>query len=152
MDKIDKKILRELQLDSDKKVYQIARKLNIPKSTVHNRIKKLEKLGIITRYKAIVDPKKLDKAVCALVHIVITSKQSAYQIAEKLKKMPNIEEIDILTGQFDIMAKVRLKNTEELSKFIFDSKTGLKTWPGIERTESMIILDAIKEYGIIEPD
>ena len=152
MDKIDKQILRELQLDSDKKVYQIAKKLQIPKSTVHNRIKRLEKDKIVQGYKAIVNPKKLGKGICALVHIVITSQQSAHDIANKLKNMSCVESIYIVTGQFDLIAKIRLKDTDSLNKFIFDGTTGLRSLPGIERTESMIVLDTPKDNGVIEAE
>jgi len=44
---------------------------------------------------------------------------------------------------------VRLKDNEELSKFIFDSRTGVRSWTSVERTDSMIALDTVKENGVI---
>ncbi|MFH1399177.1 MAG: Lrp/AsnC family transcriptional regulator [Candidatus Woesearchaeota archaeon] len=151
MDQIDQQILSEIQKSSDKKVYQIARKLNLPRSTVHNRIKKLEKDKIILSYKAIVDPKKLGKDVTAFIHIIISAKQSANEIAQKLKPLPNIEAVYLIAGQYDLIALARFSNTSELSDFIYDGQKGLRIWPGVERTESMIVLATAKENGVIEP-
>jgi DNA-binding Lrp family transcriptional regulator len=58
-------------------------------------------------------------------------------VAKRIANMPNVEEVYITAGVFDIIAKVRFKNNEELSKFIFDDKTGIKVIEGVERTESI---------------
>lgn len=148
LDEIDKKLLRELQINSKRKIFQLARTLNLPRSTIHNRIKKLEKSGIIKTYKAVVNHEKIGKGVTVLVHVVITSRQSAKEITEKLKRMDNVEDIYIVTGRSDIIIKARFSSTEELGKFIFDETTGLRSWEGVESTESMIALDTVKEYGL----
>ena len=151
LDEIDKKLLNELQINSNRSAMQLSKAINAPRTTVNNRIKKLQQEGYIKGYKAIVNPKKLGKGITVLIHIVITSKKAASLVAEKLKKLPQTEEVYILSGQYDMMAKVRLKDTEELSRFIYDEVKGLRSWEGIERTESMIVLDTIKEHGIIDP-
>lgn len=149
MDKIDKKILTELQNNSKQRVSQLSKKLNIPRTTINNRIKKFEALGIIKKYKVVLNWEKLNKPLCALVHIVITSKESVYEVAERIKKKGNVEEVYIMAGQFDIIAKVRLENMKELAKFIFDSKSGLRGLPSVERTESMLVVDKVLEDGVI---
>ncbi len=149
MDDIDKKILNELQINSNRTVSELAKTLNLPRTTVNNRVNKFEKEGIILNYKAIIDMKKINLPVTALVHIVITSNESVHDIAQKLKKRACVEEVYVTAGQYDIIAKVRLKNNEELSTFIFDSKTGLRSWKSIERTDSMIVLETVKENGEI---
>jgi len=85
-----------------------------------------------------------------LIHIVVSFKKGVHAVAEKLKTLPNVEEVYITAGAFDIIAKVRFRNNAELSEFIFNDKTGLKVWEGIERTESMICLEAVKEEGVLE--
>lgn len=148
LDKIDMEILKELEINSKRKIHQLSSVLRYPQSTIHNRIRKLEKLGIIKTYKAIVDNKKLGRPVTAFVHMVITSKQSAKDIAEKIKRIPLIEEVHVVTGQYDIIAKVRFKDTDELGKFIFDKENGLRTLPGIDRTETMVVVSTEKEHGL----
>jgi Lrp/AsnC family transcriptional regulator for asnA, asnC and gidA len=150
LDKIDRKVLEELQKDADRRIYQIKKATQIPRSTIHNRIKKLKKEKIITKIKAVVDPLKLELNVCVLVHIVTSSRKGAHAIAERLAKTRNVEEVFITAGVFDIIAKARFKSNNELSDFIFNDKTGLKVWEGIERSESMICLETVKENGILE--
>ena len=149
MDDIERKILNELQIDSDRSVTQLSKALRLPRTTIHNRILKLKKQGIIERFKAILNMKKIGKPVTVLVHLVITSKESAAEVASRLKKMHNVEDVYITAGQFDIIIKVRFESNEELSKFIFDSKTGLRSWSSVERTDSMIVLEKVKESGEI---
>ena len=149
MDDIERKILNELQVNSDRSVTQLSKVLRLPRTTIHNRILKLKKQGVIERFKAILDMKKIGKPVTVLVHLVITSRESASEIAARLKKMHNVEDVYITAGQFDIVLKVRFESNEELSKFIFDSKIGLRSWPSVERTDSMIVLEKVKESGNI---
>ena len=150
LDKKDMKILVELQLDSDRKIHQYEKRISLPRSTIHNRIKRMKKEGVIKQIKAVVDPEKLGLDVCALIHIVVSYRKGVYVIARKLSRMVNVEEVNITAGAFDIIAKVRFKNNKELSDFIFNEKTGIKVWQGVVRTESMICVDTVKENGVLE--
>ncbi len=150
IDKIDKKIIFELQNDADKKTHELEKKLKIPRSTIHNRIVKLKKNKVIKSIKASVDAESLGLNICAMIHVVISSKRSAKTIAEKISQKKNVTEVFITAGSFDIICKVYFKNNSELSKFIFDEKTGLRSMDGIDRTETMICLDIIKENGVLE--
>lgn len=151
LDKIDNRLLIELQKDSSKKIYQLVKSLNLPRSTIHNRIKRLEKNGFIIGYKAIIDHRKIGKSTTVLLHIVIGAKYNVNEVLEKLKRIEEVEEIFLVAGQFDIIAKMRVRNTGDLSKIVFDQETGIRSWTGIDRTESMIVLDEIKENGVIYP-
>ncbi len=150
MDKIDLQILTEVQKDADRRMYQLEKITRIPRSTIHNRIQKLKKEKTITKIKAVVDPEKLGLNVCVLIHIVVSFKKGVHAIANKLSQLPNVEEVYVTAGVFDIIAKVRFPSNKELSEFIFNDKTGLKVWDGVDRTESMICLESIKENGILE--
>lgn len=149
-DEIDKQILIELQKDADRRMYQLEKITKIPRSTIHNRIQKLKKDKVITQIKAVVDPEKINLTVCALIHVVVSFKKGVHVIAQKLSSLKNVEEVYITAGVFDVIAKVRFKSNKELSEFIFNDKTGIKIWDGVERTESMICLETIKENGVLE--
>jgi len=148
LDEKDLRILEELGKNSRRSIAELADELQIPRSTIYNRIKKLERLDIIKTYKAIVDHEKLGRELTALVHIKITSKESAETIANDLKKLSYVDDIFLVTGQYDIIVKARFEGTHELSEFIYEEK-GLRDREGIERTESMIVLKTIKEYGLV---
>jgi DNA-binding Lrp family transcriptional regulator len=150
MDKKDKIILEQLQTNADLKIHQLERAVMLPRSTIHHRIQKLKREKVVTKIKAVVDPDKIGLSVCVLIHIVVSFKQGVHGIAERLSKLTNVEEVYITAGVFDIVAKVRFKDNRSLSTFIFDDKKGIKSWDGVERTESMICLETIKENGILE--
>ena len=150
MDKIDKRIINELQKDADRKIFQLEKATQIPRSTIHNRIQKLKKENVIKKIKAVVDPVKLDLNVCVLLHVVTSSRQGAHSVAEKLAKRQNVEEVFLTAGMYDIIAKIWFRNNQELSDFVFNDKTGIKVWEGVERTESMICLETIKENRVLE--
>lgn len=148
LDKIDTEIVKELSVNSKRKIHQLANVLTIPRSTLHKRIKRLEKRGIIKTYKAILDYNLIGQPVTAMVHIVISSEQNAEEIADKVKRFSHVESVYIVTGQFDLIIKVRFKDTHDLGGFIFDTESGLRSLSGIERTESMVVLTTKKEFGI----
>jgi|TARA_B100002003_G_C14099189_1_gene528637 Lrp/AsnC family transcriptional regulator for asnA, asnC and gidA len=150
LDKKDRIILNELQTDADRKIYQLEKSTLLPRSTIHNRIKRLKRDGVIQKIKAVVDPRELDLNVTALVHIIVTFKKGARTIAERISKLDNVEEVHLTAGEFDIIAKVRFHSNKDISNFIFGEKGGLKCWEGIERTESMICVDTVKENGILK--
>lgn len=150
LDNIDKKVLNELQKNADRKIHQLEKATQLPRSTIHHRIKKLKKEGVIKNIKAVVDPAQLGLNLCVLVHIVTSSAEAVHEIAKKIANMKNVEEVYITLGVFDIIAKIRFKDNNELADFIFNDKTGLKVMKGIERTETMSCVEAVKEEGVLE--
>ncbi len=146
LDEKDWQILEHLKQNSKLSTYKIARKTLIPVTTVHNRIKKLEKQGIIQKYTVIVDNKKLGKPITAyiLVHYDISlwgKKISREEFRKKILELPNIEAIEYLTGRFDILLKVQLRDMEELNTIILDK---LRQIPGIGSSETFFVLEEVK--------
>ena len=151
MDIKDSKVLMELQKNSKRKVTEIAKDTGLPISTTHLRIKKLEKLGIIKSYRALIDYIKIGRPITAFVNVIISSEKSVKEIAKKLANVEGVEEVHATSGQFDIIAKVRLSSTEELGNFIFEKEKGVRSWEGVERTETMIVFETISENSPITP-
>lgn len=151
MDIKDSKVLMELQKDSKRKVTSIAKETGLPISTTHLRIKKLENLGVIKSYRALIDHMKIGRPVTAFVNVIIGSEKSVKEIAKKLASLECVEEVHATAGQFDIIAKVRLSSTEELGNFIFKKGTGVRSWEGVERTETMIVFETISENFPLTP-
>jgi len=147
LDEIDKNLLRILQHDAKTSYSKISGKLGISEATVHLRIKKLLKLGVIKRFQAIVDPEKVGKGVLAIVAITVTP-QKYEEVLEKLKEMPEIYEIYDVTGEYYTITKVRVSNREELAR-VLDTIGAI---PGVESTRTMYVLRVIKEEQIIRID
>ena len=115
MDKKDEKILELLRENSKLTTHQISKKTLIPITTVHNRIKKLEKEGIIKRYTLELDNKKIGKTLAAFINIIVdyrllkNIKMSQYDLTKKIKQNESVEEAAMVTGGTDIIIKVRVK-------------------------------------------
>ena len=146
MDAKDEKILKLLRENSKLTTSQISKKLLMPVTTIHNRIKKLEKEGIIKRYTLELDNKKLGKMIAAFIHINVdyiflkSMKISQNELTKKIKQNEYVEEAAMVTGVTDIIIKVRVKNVEELDYFVTKY---LRNIEGIEKTQTMVILNEI---------
>jgi len=146
LDKKDMQIFEELKGNGRLSTQKIAKLTRIPITTVHNRIKKLEKDGYIRQYTIIPDYKKMDKGLCSLILITVNyrpapgMKLSQVEIAKKIKRLPGVEEVLIVAGGTDIVAKLRVKDVDELNKFIIDK---LRNVEGVDRTTTMVVLDSV---------
>ncbi len=146
LDNKDTQILETLKENSKLSTYKIARRTLIPVATVHNRIKKLERNGVIQQYSVLLDEKKLGNILTAyvLVHYDIYAfgnKNDLEKLRIELLCLPKVEEVKYITGQFDILLKVRLKDMDELSTIILNK---LRKIPGIGQTESIFVLENVK--------
>jgi len=136
-------ILDALKKNARASVLEIAKETGLPNTTVHNRIKKLKKDKVIEGYTIRINPQKIGKKIAAYISITVDyqtlkkQKQTQKQLAEKIAKTPGVIETDIITGGSDILVKVRLKNIEELNKFVTET---LRNLDGVEKTETMVIL------------
>lgn len=149
LDEKDIKILGLLQENCKTSMKKIARKIGSPITTVHAKIKKMEKLGIIKGYKAILNGKKLDRKTAAYILVSFAYNPpgseeplSQREIIKKIAKFPEVQEVHIITGDWDILIKVRVKDTDSVGQFVVDKLRKVK---GIEKTLSCIIFGTGKE-------
>ncbi len=143
LDKKDIAILAALRHNSRLSTQKISARTKIPITTVHNRIKKLEKEGVIRGYTVVVDNKRLGRALSAYILITVDYKLlkemrlSQYELAAKLKSNPAVEEASMVTGLSDIVIKVRVSDIEELGEFVTNH---LRNVNGVDRTQTAVIL------------
>jgi DNA-binding Lrp family transcriptional regulator len=138
----DEKILEILKKDCKTPIKNISAQTGIPLTTVHNRIKNMEKHGIIKSYVALIDKKMIGRSISAWVMIdmadISSDKDNSDELAAKrIKEMPEVEECYLLTGNIDIIAKVNVSDTDSLNEFVTKK---LRTIPGIKRTTTSVIL------------
>ncbi|MCX6775977.1 MAG: Lrp/AsnC family transcriptional regulator [Candidatus Micrarchaeota archaeon] len=139
-------LLEILQNDCKKSLKEIARELGMPMSTVHEKIKKFEKMGLIKSYRAVLDEKKLGFDVTAFIMVATrcSGGEKTFQrnIGETVSSLPHVLETHTLSGEWDLIVKVKFKDVHELGKFVNES---IRTIPGIEKTMTMVSIDEIKE-------
>jgi DNA-binding Lrp family transcriptional regulator len=143
MDYKDERIIDILKENSKLSTQQISKKVSIPITTVHHRIKKLEKERVIKRYTIELDNKKIGKMISAYILIRVDykllreTKMTQQELSIKLKSHPNIEESVTVTGETDIIIKVRARNMNELDSII---EKYIRNMNGVDRTQTVVIL------------
>jgi len=148
LDKKDIQILRIIQRNSKITTREIARQLNIPVTTVFTRIKKLEQKGIIKEYRAILNEKKLGKSTTAFILASFSYRTqnkellSQRELAREIAKFPEVQEVHIITGDWDLLIKVKGENVEAIGKFVIDK---LRLVKGIEKTLTCVVFETEKE-------
>ena len=93
----------------------IAKKLKQPSTTIHYNIKKLEEEGAIKTYKAVFNYKKINEGHCNYVFVNISQKSygNTEEIAKEISKDSRVESIDICTGEYELLIKLRTKDIDE---------------------------------------
>ncbi len=146
LDEKDMRILDVLRQNAKLTTHKISKKLAMPITTVHNRIKKLEKIGIIKRYTVELDYKKLKRGLLVYIGVTVTytspsgKKLHQEDIAKKIKKLKGVEEVDIMAGGTDILVKIRLKDIDELNDFVIKK---LREIDGVDKTQTMVVMSSV---------
>lgn len=145
MDAIDYTILVELIKDAKKPIKQIADKVNLSLTPVHDRIKRMEKNGVIEKYAAIINPNKLDFTLIAFMQIKLKEHQKDIikNISVELDSFAEVLDGYYTTGEFDVLLKVMLKDMNDYNDFILERIAKIKSIDNI-RT-SFVIKSIIHE-------
>lgn len=150
IDEKDLRILAELERDCRQRTNQIAKLTDIPVTTVFNRIKKLYSSGHIRQFRAVLDPEKMDRALLAFVFVTIHREsqvaqeqgQSDQTIITKIASYPCVQEVHSVTGEWDLLLKIRTKSIGELEQFLSGK---LRTEQLIERVLTFCAMVSWKE-------
>lgn len=143
LDAIDLKILEALQNDAKQTYTAIGKRLGLAHSTVYDRIKRMEKYGIIKKYTAIIDADKIGARNVIALMTVFTDPKESEKVAQKLSEASQVLEVyTSLSEELLIMAKVVAENQESLHAFIANSVAPL---PGVLRIRTSIVTKKFKE-------
>jgi Lrp/AsnC family transcriptional regulator, regulator for asnA, asnC and gidA len=138
IDGIDKKILRYLMEDARKPILEIARNIGISGAAIHQRLRKLEKAGLISGSKIIINPKVLGYSTMAYIGIFLDKAMSNPRAVKELETIPEVLECHYTTGDWSILIKVLCKDNEHLMQ-VLNKK--IQQIEGVSRTETFISLN-----------
>jgi Lrp/AsnC family transcriptional regulator for asnA, asnC and gidA len=148
IDKLDREILRILMKDAKIPYTDIAKRLIVSPGTIHVRMKRMERLGIVRGATLILDPARIGYDLTAFVGIYLIKGSAYNQVIQEVDAIPEIIEAHFTTGEYSIFAKIICKNTEHLREVINDK---LQPINGISRTETIISLgESIKKQVPID--
>ena len=142
MDEIDIKILDFLQRDAQMTAKEMSAKLSMTSTPIYERIKKLEKKGVIKSYVALLDPDLLNKSLTVFLNIAIKEhqKESREKFIEDILKLDDVVELYHTSGVYDFLVKVRFANVKEYKEFLINDMASIKN---IQDIDSQIVLDEI---------
>jgi DNA-binding Lrp family transcriptional regulator len=143
MDDIDRKILEILQEDSMKTAKEMASKLSLTSTPIYERIKKLQSLGIIKKYVALLDADLLDKNLVVFMNITIKDHQAEKRndFVKKMEALEAVREFYHTSGNFDFLVKVRFSTIKEYRDFLLNDVAQFRN---IGNIDSQIVLEEIK--------
>lgn len=149
LDATDYKLLNLLQHDCRMKIKELAAALNLTTTPVFERIKKLERAGVINKYIAILVPEKVGKKLNAFVNVYLKehSKEIVDLFVEMVTVFPEVMECHYVTGGADFILKVLVNDMEAYNHFLSEK---LVTIPNISRTESFLSLSVEKNTTVID--
>ncbi|MHC1604765.1 MAG: Lrp/AsnC family transcriptional regulator [Candidatus Methanofastidiosia archaeon] len=141
MDELDKKILEILQENDRTPYYKIGKRLNVGSTTVHTRVKKMVKKGIIKKFVAIVNPHKVGYPACKIVGLTVQP-DKIEEVAEKIAKFDEITMIGTTGGDHDIVFEIIGPDERYIGKFINEN---IKTIEGVKSGIGMIHISTFTE-------
>lgn len=148
LDDIDHRLLELLQTDDRVPVAELGKTLGVAPSTLNDRIRRLVKLGVISGFHAKVDPEKVGLDLLAYVFVGWSDPGTENLFLDVMKASPQVLEVHHVTGAWNYLMKVRLPTTRALEGFFADV---VKQVPGVQRTETLIVLSSPKETAFIRP-
>lgn len=148
IDDIDKQILTILQNNARTSNADIARAVDMAPSAVLERVRKLEKRGVITGYEARIDPEALGLGLTAFTFVKTEEPVGATDTGAALAAIPGVMEVHYAAGSAAYLIKVRVSGTRALA----DLLKRIGALPTVRDTNSTVVLQTVKESGIIPVD
>lgn len=147
LDNIDTKLLGLLQEDSKKTTKELSLKLNLSVTAVYERIKKLEKEGIISKYVALLNRNKINKGFVVFCHLKLMqhTKEFISQFEKEVVQLNEVLECFHVSGDYDYILKICVKDMEEYREFMV---TKLTTLQHIGSTHSTFMIGEVKNTTI----
>jgi len=138
IDGIDKTILNYLMEDARKPILEIARSIGISGAAIHQRLRKLEKAGLIEGSKLMINPRVLGYKTLAFVGVYLDKAVSNPQAVKRLSEIPEVLECHYTTGNWSIFLKILCRDNEHLMGVL---NKNIQAIDGVSRTETFISLD-----------
>lgn len=144
LDAKDYEILKLLQENAKLTIREIASKIHLSPTPTHERIKRIEQHGIIKRYAALLDNRKINKSIMVILQISLSqhNKLAAQEFIDKVLQFDEVIECYNISGDFDFMLKIVASSMESYHAF---SMNKLSEISGISQIKSSFIMDTIKE-------
>lgn len=143
LDEIDNKIINALQENAKVTHKQLSLNLNLSTTAIYERVKKLEKSGLIQRYAALINRKVLGNELMVFTHVRLDrhSKQNIYDFETKISLLKEVHECHHISGDYDYILKMTFPSMDVYRDFMVKKLT---TIPSIGNTHSIFVINEVK--------
>ena len=144
LDRIDRKILRQLQSDARLSITELAERVGLSATPCAERVRHLEREGIIQGYHARLDPHALGQSLLVFVELKLAQKSGPIfdEFRRKVVKLPNVLDCHLVSGDFDYLIKARIPGMSDYRKMLGDMLLAL---PAARESRSYIVMEEVKE-------
>ena len=140
IDSMDRKILNLMSQNSRMAFLEIARELGVSGGTIHARVKKLQEADVLQGSKVIINPKALGYRLAAFVGVQVNDASENERVAAALTKVKEVLEIHYTTGEYSLLTRIIVKETEDLYDILAHKIQRIK---GVQSTTTLIILNTL---------
>jgi Lrp/AsnC family leucine-responsive transcriptional regulator len=146
-DDFDHAILRHVATDGRIAVTELARRIGLSKSPTQVRLRRLEDLGVITGYRAVLDPIRIGQAHVAFVEVKLSdTREAALQAFNRaVLTIPEVEECHMIASRFDYLLKVRTSDIQAYRRVLAERLSAL---PHVASTSTYVVMEAVKDTGL----
>lgn len=144
LDRFDQAILRVLAVEGRISATELARRIGLSKSPTQARMKRLEDTGVITGYRANLDPIRMGMAHVAFVEVRLSdTREAALQAFNKaVRTVPEVEQCHMIASRFDYLLKVRTADIQDYRRVLAEHISAL---PHVAGTSTYVAMEAVKE-------
>ncbi|MCK9259342.1 MAG: Lrp/AsnC ligand binding domain-containing protein [Azoarcus sp.] len=144
MDRIDLKILGELQTDARISMVELSRRVGLSKTPCAERLRRLEKQGVVRGYHAALDPEAVGAAHVVVVQVLLssTTAHDLKRFNDAVMTIPEIESCHMIAGDFDYLLKVRTRDIAEYRKVMGERISEL---PCVKQTHTYVVMEVVKD-------
>lgn len=142
IDKVDTELLDIIQHNAHISNAALAERVGLTKTAVYERIRKMEAAGIIKGYETRLDPKRVAYGQAAFIYVRADERPGTTRTGIQLAKIPEVLEVHHIAGEDCYLIKVRVRDTEALSKLLRDKIGIIKS---VRSTRTTIVFDSLKE-------
>lgn len=147
LDDFDHAILRHVSTEGRIAVVELARRIGLSKSPTQVRLRRLEELGVITGYRAVLDPIRIGQAHVAFVEVKLSdTREAALQAFNRaVLTIPEVEECHMIASRFDYLLKVRTSDIQAYRRVLAERLSAL---PHVASTSTYVAMEAVKDTGL----
>jgi Lrp/AsnC family leucine-responsive transcriptional regulator len=144
LDSIDRRILRELQADGRVSYTELAPKVGLTTSPCLERVRRLERAGVVKGYTAVIEPRALGTGLLVFVELSLTytSPEIFADFKRAIAHLPEILECHLVSGDFDYLIKARIPDMNAYRALLGEL---LRHLPGVRNSKTLVVMEEVKE-------